>query len=140
MPVAELFCMEENSTCGKGLAANSLLPAKMAALIAGLGSVLKAHRAALDLADQRSRQEDTAYAELADAYRDIADSLHIAAQRMAAYRDLPMGRHDSNALTEPEAVQAFARFVDHEKELLDLLGARLPDDEAMLARMSVNAK
>jgi hypothetical protein len=132
--------MEENPTCGKGLADNSVLPTKMAALIADLGRVLGAHRAALDLTDERSRQEDAAYADLANAYRSIADSLHVAAQHMAAYRDLPMGRHDQNALRGAEPVEALASLVNHEEELLELLRAQLPEHRAILARMQAPAE
>ena len=87
--------MEGQPTCGKGLAENSLVPARMAELIAALAEVLEVHMKALDLADASSRKEFHAYRKLATEYGELADRLEATAQQMAGYRDLPMGRHDS---------------------------------------------
>jgi hypothetical protein len=127
--------MNEQPTCGKGLAANSVLPAKMADLISSLSTVLAVHLKALDLEDENSRQEHAAYSQLAKAYADIADSLRATAERMTGYRDLPMGRHDMKAMTASEPAEAFARFLNREQELLALLQARLPNEQTMLAGM-----
>jgi hypothetical protein len=127
--------MNEQPTCGKGLAANSVLPATMADLINSLSTVLTVHLKALDLEDENSRQEHAAYSQLAKAYADIADSLRATAERMSGYRDLPMGRHDMKAMTASEPAEAFARFLNREQELLALLQARLPNEQTMLARM-----
>jgi hypothetical protein len=127
--------MKEQPTCGKGLAANSLLPASMADILGSLNGLLQAHLKALDLGDENARREHAAYFELAKAYRDIAESLRTTAERMAGYRDLPMGRHDMEVMRGPEPVEAFARFVNREQNLLDLLRARLPGDQTMLAEM-----
>ena len=127
--------MNEQPTCGQGLAANSALPATMADVISSLSAILVVHLKALDLDDEDSRQEHAAYSHLAKAYGDIADSLRATAERMAGYRDLPMGRHDINAISGPEPTEAFARFVNREQRLLTLLQARLPDDQTMLTGM-----
>jgi hypothetical protein len=127
--------MKEQPTCGKGLAANSSLPATLADILRSLSSLLEVHLKALDLGDENSRQEHAAYSELAKAYGDIADSLRTTAERMAGYRDLPMGRHDMEVMRSPEPVETFARFVNREQELLALLQARLPGDQTMLAGM-----
>ena len=127
--------MNEQPTCGKGLAANSALPAAMADVISALSTILVVHLKALDLKDEDSRQEHAAYSHLGNAYGDIADSLRAMAERMAGYRDLPMGRHDMNAITASEPTEAFARFVDREEKLLALLQARLPSDQTMLTGM-----
>ena len=125
--------MNEQLTCGKGLAANSVLPATLAEVISSLSTVLAVHLKALDLEDENSCREHAAYSQLAKAYGDIADSLRATAERMSGYRDLPMARHDMNAMTASEPAEAFGRFVNMEQELLALLQARLPSDRSMLA-------
>jgi hypothetical protein len=127
--------MDHHPTCGEGLAANSVVSATIADIIRSLSAVLATHLKALDLQDDNSRREHAAYSELAKAYDDIADSLRAAAERMSSYRDLPMGRHDMHAMTGSEPVEAFARFVKAEQQLLALLQAQLPGDQAMLADM-----
>jgi hypothetical protein len=127
--------MNEQSTCGEGLAANSVLPATMADVIRSLSTILAVHLKALDLEDEDCRQEHAAYSQLAKASGDIAESLRATAKRMSSYRDLPMGRHDMKVMTASEPTEAFARFVNREQELLALLQARLPSDHAMLTDM-----
>lgn len=55
---------------------------------------------------------------------------------MAGYRDLPMGRHDGEAMARPQVRAAFGRFVTREQELLALLRERVEKDGKMLATMS----
>src|SRR5919106_3608256 len=100
-------------TCGKGLAENSVLPAKMGELIAAMVENLDAHREALDLTDQNSRKEYEAYERRVNAYRQIAIQLRSTAAEMAGYRDFPMGRHDEKAMTHPRVREAFEKFVRH---------------------------
>src|ERR1044071_2662682 len=111
----------EPQTCGKGLAENSVLPAKLGELISAMAENLTAHRRALDLTDQNSRAEDEAYEKLLKDLRQIAAQLSVTASEMAAYRDLPMGRHDQEAMTHPRVAEAFQKFVQHKRELLELL-------------------
>ena len=127
--------MDHQPTCGKGLAANSVVPATISDVISSLSAVLASHLKTLDLQDENSHREHAAYSDLAKAYGEIGHSLRGAAERMAGYRDLPMGRHDMQAVTASEPVEAFGRFVKAEQQLLALLHARLPDDQAMLADM-----
>jgi hypothetical protein len=49
--------MEEEPTCGKGLAEQSVLPAKLGQLMASLADNLEVHLKALDLTDENARQE-----------------------------------------------------------------------------------
>ena len=44
--------MKEQQTCGKGLAENSALPAKLGELTDALAEILEAHREALDPTDE----------------------------------------------------------------------------------------
>lgn len=111
----------EQPTCGKGLAENSLLPGKLGELIAAMGEVLDVHMKALDLKDMNSKQEYEAYKDLAREHRKIAASLAATAQEMTGYRDLPMGRHDEEAMVHPRVLEVFENFVWHKRELLAFL-------------------
>jgi hypothetical protein len=128
----------EQQTCGKGLAENSALPAKLGELISAMAENLDAHRKALDLTDQNSRAEDEAYEKLLKELRQIAAQLSVTASEMAGYRDLPMGRHDEKAMAHPRVGEAFQRFVQHKQELLELLQKTEERDRKLLKAMGVN--
>ena len=98
--------MDEPSTCGQGLASQSVLPDKLGELLAALARILEAHMRALDPADHDARMELDAYAALVTAYRDVADRLSGIAVQMADYRNLPIAAHDEAAgqLHRPVAV------------------------------------
>ena len=128
--------MEGQPTCGKGLAENSVVPAKLAELIAALAEVLEVHMKALDLEDAGSRQEFHAYRKLATEYHELADRLEATALQMAGYRDLPMGRHDPALMSSAPAHQAFEKYVALEQELLTLLQRRIERDRSLLGEMS----
>jgi hypothetical protein len=127
--------MDEQPTCGKGLAHHSILPAKLGALMAAVADVLEAHQAALDLSDANAKREHDAYAELADSHRVIAAHLEATARRMAGYRELPMGRHDMTVMMSQKPAEAFSRLVAIEDELFSMLRARLEEHRAMLSEM-----
>jgi hypothetical protein len=128
----------EQPTCGKGLAENSVLPAKMGELIAAMVENLETHMKALDLTDQNSRREYEAYERLVKAYGQIAVQLQSTANEMAGYRNLPMGRHDEKAMTHPRVGDAFEKFVQHKRELLDLLEQAEEGDAKLLEAMRVH--
>jgi hypothetical protein len=127
--------IEDQPTCGKGLAEHSVLPAKLGALTASVAELLDVHMKALDLTDKDSKTEHAAYATLAKEHRRIATRLEATAKQMAGYRDLPMGRHDPKAMSSPRAIKAFERFVKLEHELVALLQGRLEQDRKMLIEM-----
>jgi hypothetical protein len=127
--------MEHPQTCGQGLAENSALPAKLGDLIDSVAEILEIHMGALDLEDNDSRREHEAYRELVTDHRRIAAALRATARRMAGYRDLPMGGHDSKVMSSSSAVEAFAKFVTLEEDLLGLLQSRLEQDREMLTQM-----
>jgi hypothetical protein len=129
--------MDDQPTCGKGLAAHSTLPAQLAVVTDAVADVLEGHQAGLVLSDPNSQRERDAYRELVDAHRLAAAQLAATAKRMAAYRDLPMGKHDMSALMSPENTGAFAKLVAAEDELLALLRVRVDEHRAMLNAMSV---
>jgi hypothetical protein len=126
--------MDDQPTCGKGLAEHSALPAALGAMMAALAENLEVHQTTLDLTDPISRMELAAYVGLAKEHREIADRLEATASRMAGYRDLAMGRHDERALADPKLLAAFESFVKREEELLSLLLTAHERDAEMLAR------
>lgn len=126
--------MVDPPTCGQGLADHSVLPAKLGELTASVAETLEAHVKALDLEDESSRTEYDAYQELAKAHREIARQLLGTAERMAGYRDLPMGRHDPKAMSAPEARAAFEKLVRLEQELLALLQGRVEQHRELLGQ------
>jgi hypothetical protein len=124
--------MDEQPTCGKGLAEHAALPAKLGELAAAMAENLEIHQTALDLTDEKARKEHEAYVKLAAEFRGIASRLQTTAEQMAGYRDLPMGRHDEQVLAQPKVLEAFARFVKIEEELLALLQRGIERDRKML--------
>ena len=130
--------MSAQQTCGKGLAENSVLPAKLGELISAMAGNLDAHRRALDLMDQNSKAEYDAYEKLLKELRQIAAQLSATANEMAGYGDLPMGKHDERALTRPRVRQTFEQFIQHKRELLDLLNQTEERDDQLLKVMQVN--
>lgn len=131
--------MAEQWTCGRGLAENAPLRAKLGELVGATIGVLEIHMASLDPADEVTEPERRAYQRLAAEHREIATRLLVLGEEMAGYRDLPMGRHDMGVMASAPAVEAFGRFVDHERELLALLQQRTEQDERMLAQMRAAA-
>jgi hypothetical protein len=130
--------MSEEQTCGKGLAENSVLPAKLGELISAMASNLDTHRQALDLTDQNSRAEDEAYEKLLKALRQIAAQLSVTASEMAGYRDLVMGRHHQKAMTHPRVRQTFEQFIQRKGELMELLKQTDDRDIQLLEMMRAN--
>ena len=130
------FEMDEQQTCGKGLAQHSALTASLGDLIASTARVLEVHMKALDLTDEIAKREYEAYRELASAHRRIAGELADTAKRMAGHATLPMGRHDMAVMMSAPPRHAFAGFVRQEEALVALLETRLTRDKAMLAAMA----
>jgi hypothetical protein len=125
----------EQQTCGKGLAENSILPAKLGELMAAMADNLAAHMKALDLNDVNSKLEYEAYESLVREQREVAGRLSSIAQEMAGYHDLPMGRHDENAMTHPRVRTAFEKFVQRKQDLLYLLEETAEQDDKLLKAM-----
>ena len=130
----------EQQTCGKGLAENSVLPAKLGELISAMAENLETHRKALDLTDQNSRAEDDAYEKLLKELRQISAQLSVTASEMAGYRDLPMGRHDQKAMTHPRVEETFEKFVQSKRGLLEFLEQTAERDNQLLEMMRANKR
>jgi hypothetical protein len=127
--------MDEQQTCGRGLAEHSALPARLAEVTEAMASNLQVHMQALELDDEPAREEHAVYLRLAEEQRQAAARLRAVANEMAAARDLPMGRHDAQTMSSPEVGDAFHRFVKAKQELLDLLEGMVEEDRRMLAEM-----
>ena len=112
---------QEDWTCGKGLAANAVLPERIGAVLAAMAEVLLVHMEALDPEDDESRPEYDAYRRVSQQLGQVASQLDALAREMAAYRDLPMGRHDMEAMTQPRVGERFEEFVKRKRDLLTML-------------------
>ena len=128
--------MDEQQTCGRGLAEHSALPARLAEVTEAMASNLQVHMQALELDDEPAREEHAVYLRLVEEQRQAAARLRAVANEMAAARDLPMGRHDAQTMSSPEVGDAFQRFVKAKQELLALLQGMVEQDRRMLAEMS----
>ena len=127
--------MDDQPTCGKGLAQHSSLPATLAELMDAMAGNLELHTKALDLTDDNARLELDAYMKLAKQLRQVATALEATASDMAGYRELPMARHHPEAMRDPGLLQAFERFVGREEALYELLRARIDQHRSTLGQM-----
>jgi hypothetical protein len=127
--------VEDQQTCGTGLAENAVFPEKLGALAAAMADVLENHMQALDLTDPDAKAEHDAYAKLVHAHRRISAELRATADQMAGYRDLPMGRHGEQVMTSPDVLHTFDAFVKAKQELQTLLERQAARDQEMLAQM-----
>ena len=127
--------MDEQQTCGRGVAEHSVLPARLAEVIEAMADNLRVHLQALELDDEPAREEHAVYLRLAEEQRQAAGRLRAIAGEMAAARDLPMGRHDTQTLTSPEVADAFRHFVKAKQVLLATLQGMAEQDQRMLAAM-----
>jgi hypothetical protein len=127
--------MDEQQTCGKGLAENSALPAQLADVVEAMAGNLQVHMAALELDDEPAREEHAVYLRLVEEQRQAAGRLRAVAGEMAAARDLPMGRHDSETMRSPEVGDAFRRYIQARQDLLTLLQRMAEQDQQLLAQM-----
>jgi hypothetical protein len=125
--------MEDERTCGKGLAEHSALPAQLSELFAAVADNLDVHMTALDPSDDTSKPEYDAYRDLAKQHRDLAARLRATADQMASYRDLPIAVHDPEVLASPKVFEAFQRLAQRERECLALLQKNAEQYQAMLA-------
>jgi hypothetical protein len=127
--------MDTEQTCGKGLAEHSALPAQLAEVTEAMAGNLQVHMAALELDDEPAREEHAVYLRLVEEQRQAAGRLRAVAGEMAAARDLPMGRHDAQALASPEVADAFRHFVTAKQALAATLQGMAEQDQRLLAAM-----
>ena len=123
---------EEQSTCGRGLAASAAVPAALAAVAAGLAQNLEVHIRALAPDDPAAVREGEVYGHVARNLRSAAAELQAAAAEMDAAADLPMGAHDMAAMSTTDVLDAFERHVAAEDDLCRLLDAQRAVNAQML--------
>jgi hypothetical protein len=124
--------MADGPTCGRGLAEHSRLPLLLAELFDHSATNLEVHVDTLDLTDEHARAERDVWLRVAVQHRSTAASLRATGELMAQYRDLPMARHDAEALSSSPVVTAFESFVATEQAVAALLGDSVERDQAML--------
>ncbi len=127
---------EGQSTCGKGLAANAVLPKKLGVLMEAMAALLENHTRSLPPNDANAQLERQAYAHLFRDQRVIAARLAQLAEAMEGYRDLPMGGHDAATLSDQSSRDVFAAFLAAEEDTLELLQSQTREYRAMLAAMT----
>lgn len=134
LELAAACVVDEATTCGEGVAQHAAIPAKLGVMIEGLAETLTLHRKMLKLDDESARKEDEVYSDLAARWTEIARQVREAAELMLAQRELPMGAHDENAWG-PDNLEAFAKFVRAQGQVLALLRLAQEHDERMLRSM-----
>jgi hypothetical protein len=127
---------ESGWTCGKGVAANAVLPDGMADLLTAVGAVLDHHTRSLDPKEPNGQREIAAYRGVVQEHRVVAERLTGLAALMRSHQDLPIAEHDMAILTNAESIEAMAAFVAAEEKLLGLLRHRVAEHSAMLQQMT----
>ena len=125
----------EEQTCGKGVAANAVLPERTGAMLAAIADVLQNHTRALDGAEANGAQELEAYQRLVSEHRSAASALGGLAQLMRGYRDLPPASHDMAKLMDAASVEVMEAMLRAQEELFSLLQERVAQHTAMLRQM-----
>jgi hypothetical protein len=123
---------DDQPTCGKGLAANAVLPQKLSALLSAQANLLENHVRSLDPNEFAGRAEREAYERLGVDQRALASNLTALATAMQSYRDLPIAKHDMSQLTDSASRGVLVAFVDAERGLVEYLQKQIQDFESML--------
>jgi hypothetical protein len=126
---------EDQPTCGKGIAANAVLPDKIAAVVRATADVLHNHIRALDPKETNGKAEIDAYHRLIAEHRALSDRLEALAALMRGYRDLPMASHDMGVIMDQRSHDAFAALVSSEEDLFELIQERVNEHSRMLEEM-----
>jgi hypothetical protein len=126
---------DDHPTCGKGLAANAVLPQNLSALLDAQATLLENHVRSLDAKEEAGRRERDAYERLVMDQRALASSLAALATAMQGYRDMPAADHDMSQLTDSVSRGVLAAFVATERELVEHLRRQIQDFESMLRDM-----
>lgn len=124
--------MNEQRTCGQGLAKHAALPSRCADVFAAVAENLELHLTALDATDKGSRPEFDAYVALAMQHRELASRLRALALQMEGSRDVPMAAHDMSVMTSPKTAEALERLVAEEESLASLLRESVEQYRQML--------
>ena len=124
--------MEQQPTCGQGLAQHAALPLRFADVLGAVAENLELHLTALDPDDKGSRPELNAYVALVTQHRELESRLRALALQMEGCRDLPMAAHDMSVMTSPKMVHALERLAAQEESLATLLKESVEQYRQML--------
>lgn len=124
--------MADLLTCGHGLAERSRLPLVLAGLFDHSAENLEVHLETLGVTEEHARTERDVWLRVGAQHRSIAVQLRATGEFIAQYRDLPMTRHDVEALFSSRVIAAFERFAAAEQAVAALLADGAERDEAML--------
>ena len=127
---------DDQPTCGRGLAANAILPERLAALMHAMATMLENHTRALDPSETNGRLERDAYERLVRDQRVLASGLEALARAMVGNRDLPMAKHNMAPLGDQASRAVLAAFIDAERDLIALLQKQAENHAVMLAQMT----
>jgi hypothetical protein len=126
---------QEEQTCGKGLAANAVIPERVAKLLEATANVLENHTRSLKEQGPKSNQELRAYERLAREHRSAAAQLSALAEAMKSYRDLPIVEHDMSALTDARSIDVLDTLVRAQQDVRAPLEERVAEYGEMLKTM-----
>ena len=126
---------DDTPTCGKGIAANAVLPERMAALLSAMSAIYENHMRALDAGEANGKLEIDAYTRLMRDFRATAGEVSGLADAMRSYRSLPMAEHNMTALMDAQSVAAMETLVTAQEELGALLTQRAAEFRQMLQSM-----
>jgi hypothetical protein len=126
---------DDTPTCGKGIAANAVLPERIAALLAAMAAIYENHIRALDAAEANGKLEIDAYARLMRDFRAAAKEISGLADAMRSYRDLPMAEHDMAVLMDAKSIEAMEALVSAQEHLATLVTQRASEFRSMLEAM-----
>jgi hypothetical protein len=121
-------------TCGRGMAERARLPLALAELFSCSAENLEVHVGSLDMTDEHGRAERDVWVRVAAEHRAIAAQLRDAGELMERARDLPMPRHDEEALASPRVLAAFERLVAAEQAAAAALAEWVEPDRERLGQ------
>lgn len=127
--------MEEQPTCGQGLATHALVPQLFAAYLDATADNLIAHLPMLVAGGADTQHERSAYEHLSRSHREAAEMLDAIATEMKEHHDMRMGQHDVEATSHENVTKALESMVRAEAQLVSQLEVQLADHRAMLDEM-----
>lgn len=127
--------MEEQPTCGQGLAAHALVPQLIAALMNATSDNLIAHLPMLVAGDADTQHERSVYERLSGMHLEAAAMLDAIATEMKEQHDMRMGQHDVETMSHENMSKALESMARAEAQLVAQLEVQLADHRAMVDEM-----
>ena len=127
--------MEEQPTCGQGLATHALVPQLFAAYLNATADNLITHLPMLVAGDADTQHERSVYEHLSTSHREVAAMLDAIATEMKEHHDMRMGQHDVEAMSHENVTKALETMVRAEAQLVAQLELQLAEHRAMVDEM-----